>query len=50
MMRELEDALNAKAQEKFGSRRTEELKADIAKLAAELQDVSTYPLTIEDEL
>ena len=50
MARELEHALNEKAQQKFGSNRSNELETEIAKLAAELQDLSTYPLTIEDEL
>jgi hypothetical protein len=44
------DVLIQQALQKFGDKRTEELKPDIEKLAADLQAIHEHPLTIEDEL
>ena len=49
MQRAIEQDLLEEAGQKFGGARTEELKPDIEKLVADLEDIRGYPLTIEDE-
>ena len=46
----IEDILREKAKQKFGEARAEELKPDLDKLAAEIDAIRTYPMSIEDEL
>ena len=50
MQRAIDQDLLEEAKQKFGGVRTDELKPDIEKLVADLNDIRGYPLTIEDEL
>lgn len=50
MERGIEEILNDQARQIFGESRTQELKADLQTLAADLQAIHEYSITIEDEL
>ena len=50
MQRGIEQDLLEEAKQMFGDSRAQELKPDLEKLVADLNDIRRYPLTIEDEL